>query len=182
MGARDREWALVDRCRAGEARAWEELLPYYREHLVHFARGRVGQLDSEDMAQEALLDAWRRIQEYDPVRVRLGSWLKLLAWGRCSNHRRTADALRRSSPCEIEEWMEPALDAVSPHVDARDVLRRLPAMIEQLSCRERQAIEGVMRDEEQHVTASRCRTISRTISSALASARRKLRGMTLSHK
>ena len=177
MSARDRERALVERCQAGDSSAWEELVPYYRDHLVRYATACAGPLDAEDLAQEALLDAWRRIREYDPGRIRLGSWLQILARGRCSAHRRKADALHRGS-CEFEDWMEKGYEPVTSEVEARDILGQLGEMIQQLSPREKQAIEGVLDGEAQHVMAQRCGSTRKSLSMALTGARRKLRGMT----
>lgn len=171
--AKEREVHLVRRCQAGDARAWDELVPFYLEHLVRYTASQVGSMDAEDLAQEALIDVWRRIRDYEPERVRLGSWMRLLARGRCFNSRRKADALHR--PCSsLEEWMEPFVDGVA-QVEAQVELKRLSEAMEALPSSQRTAFEATLWYDTMDEAATDMGCRRGTLSQRLTVARRRLR-------
>lgn len=64
----------LERARAGDAVAFEELIePHRRELLVHCYRTLGSLQDAEDVLQEVLLSAWRALDRFDGRSLR--AWL-----------------------------------------------------------------------------------------------------------
>jgi RNA polymerase sigma-70 factor, ECF subfamily len=114
------EAALLAAARTGDERAFAQLTsPYRRELQVHCYR-MVGSLhDAEDLVQETMLRAWRRLGGFEE-RTSLRRWLYRIATNACLN------ALEREprpllypageEPPAIArvEWLEPYPDALLP--------------------------------------------------------------------
>jgi RNA polymerase sigma-70 factor (ECF subfamily) len=85
---------LLDRARAGERAAWEELLRQLRPIIRALARRRVhGDNDASDLAQDVLLRMERAFAKF-----RGRSIAQLLAWARSIMRRRLVDDYRRRTP------------------------------------------------------------------------------------
>jgi RNA polymerase sigma-70 factor (TIGR02960 family) len=134
---------LLDRARAGDGPAFQELTEPYRHELqVHCYRMLGSVQDAEDVLQESLLAAWRGLGGFEG-RASLRSWLYRIATNRCLNALR-ADARRPSErPTYVPEvplpeptrrgdpsWLEPFPDVLldrlpeaSPGPEARYELR-----------------------------------------------------------
>lgn len=91
---------LLQRCLAGEARAWEEWIgrfgPVIHRSVARAMRRYTGSApgdDTSDATQEVLLrllrDDCRLLRTYDPSRARLETWLAVVS------HSTTVDLLRR---------------------------------------------------------------------------------------
>jgi RNA polymerase sigma-70 factor (ECF subfamily) len=99
----DESLRLLDRARAGDAAAVEQLLTRHRPFLVHVIDARLDQrlrarLDPSDVVQEAQMEAHRRIQDYldEPV-LPFRLWLRRIAYDRLVMlQRRHSGAARRS--------------------------------------------------------------------------------------
>jgi RNA polymerase sigma-70 factor (ECF subfamily) len=85
--------SLVRAARAGDDRAYGEVVECCWDGLVRFARSMVGEADAEDMVQECLVRAWRELPQLrDDDRFR--AWLttavfrRSLRWKRWSLWRR----------------------------------------------------------------------------------------------
>lgn len=71
---------LVRRCRAGDSRAWEEIVHSYARRVYNLAyrfNGRHEQ--SEDLTQEVFVRVYRSLDQYDPEAGDLSNWLMRLA-------------------------------------------------------------------------------------------------------
>jgi RNA polymerase sigma-70 factor (ECF subfamily) len=111
--------AVLSRARAGDEHAFGELTaPFRRELLLHCYRMLGSLQDAEDALQEALVSAWRGLEQYEG-RASLRSWLYSIATNRCLNFLR--DASRRPQrgvpftpppPTRMGEvsWLEPYPD------------------------------------------------------------------------
>src|SRR5580700_5018862 len=132
-GEIDWEAGLVQRARAGDARAFERI---YREHS-----GRVYGLClrmtrdvhlAEDCVQETFINAWRALARFE-TRSSLGTWLHRIAVNACLSKRRKGAAVEPlpdddegemsdwtlETPVEVRE-IEAAIDALPD--GARDAL------------------------------------------------------------
>jgi len=88
--------------------SWAMLTRRYEDRLLHFLWHRTPQpADAEDLCQETLLRAWRKIDQFDPAR-RFAAWLFTIA------ARLAVDAHRRRGnrpPSTVRETsMDPAPD------------------------------------------------------------------------
>jgi RNA polymerase sigma-70 factor (ECF subfamily) len=99
---------LLERLRAGDARAAAELFARYRDRLYRMVRLRLdrrlqGRVDPSDVLQEAYLDVARRLPEYlaDPA-VPLYLWLRFLTGQRLlALHRHHLGAQMRDAGQEV---------------------------------------------------------------------------------
>jgi RNA polymerase sigma-70 factor, ECF subfamily len=94
---------VLDRARAGDGDAFRELTdPFRRELQLHCYRILGSVQDAEDMVQETLLAAWRRLEQFE-ARSSLRAWLYRIATNRCLNVLRG----RRRRPREVPAMVEP---------------------------------------------------------------------------
>jgi RNA polymerase sigma-70 factor (ECF subfamily) len=113
---------LIDRARAGDPAAFEQLVdPYRREIQVHCYRILGSVADAEDAVQEALVAAWRGLGGYEG-RASIRTWLYRVATNRCLNMLRAAKRRTRADvralavpapePTRLGEivWLEPYPD------------------------------------------------------------------------
>jgi RNA polymerase sigma-70 factor (ECF subfamily) len=115
---------LIERARAGEGDAFQELIePYRRELQVHCYRMLGSLQDAEDALQETLTAAWQGLGGFEE-RASLRTWLYRIATNRCLNARRSV--MRRPAkewdiaeyeppePTRFGEivWLEPFPDAL----------------------------------------------------------------------
>jgi RNA polymerase sigma-70 factor, ECF subfamily len=99
------EGALVEAARAGDERAFGELVEPYRRALEVHCYRMLGSLhDAEDVSQEALLKAWRSLDRFER-RASLRTWLYRIATNACLD--------------ELERRRRRAEVAVDPYPDAR---------------------------------------------------------------
>ena len=99
------ESALVEAARAGDERAFGELVDPYRRALEVHCYRMLGSLhDAEDVAQEAMLKAWRSLDRFER-RSSLQTWLYRIATNACLD-----ELARRPRRAEV---------AIDPYPDAR---------------------------------------------------------------
>jgi RNA polymerase sigma-70 factor (ECF subfamily) len=103
--------SLVRRAQAGSAEAFGELVARYESPLYNFLLRRTSSAeDAEDVAQEAFVRAWRKIDSYDP-RWSFSTWLFTLA-------RRLAASRGRAARSSLPPANDPgALDGVAVQAD-----------------------------------------------------------------
>jgi len=71
---------LVRRCRAGDSRAWEEIVHSYARRVYNLAFRFSGRHDhSEDLTQEVFVRVYRSLDQYDSSSGDLSNWLMRLA-------------------------------------------------------------------------------------------------------
>ena len=115
---------LLERARAGDGQAFQELIePYRRELQVHCYRMLGSLQDAEDVLQETLMAAWQGIGGFEE-RASIRTWLYRIATNRCLNARRSASrrpakewdiaAYQPPEPTRLGEivWLEPFPDAL----------------------------------------------------------------------
>jgi RNA polymerase sigma-70 factor, ECF subfamily len=99
------EYALLAAAQSGDERAFRELVEPYRRALEVHCYRMLGSLhDAEDVAQEALLKAWRSLGGFER-RASVATWLYRIATNACLD--------------EIERRPRRAEPAIDPYPDAR---------------------------------------------------------------
>jgi RNA polymerase sigma-70 factor, ECF subfamily len=129
--AADRE--LVERCKAGDLGAFEELYRQHAGRLFGLASRMLGNpSDAEDLLQEIFLSAHRKLDSFRGESA-LGTWLYRLAMNQCLDYLRSraARSSQVTDPLDDEPgWYEPgrrglAEQAVSK-MDLERALAKLP--------------------------------------------------------
>lgn len=127
--SRAEELALVERCRQGDAAAFEAIYRAHARRLYSVACRMVGNpADAEDLLQEIFLAAHRKLEGFRGESA-LGTWLYRLATNSCLDHLRSRAAKTGQVTHTIDD--EPALaDAGSRRlaeqaVDRMDLERAL---------------------------------------------------------
>jgi len=124
------ERILVERALGGDASAFGELAERFWPQLVRLARvALAGAPEAEDVAQEALLTAWR---DRDALRraESFAAWLRRIAW------RRALKAARRRP----EIPLEPVLETISGEPVPADARMDVERLLRRLTPRERAVV------------------------------------------
>lgn len=88
-GSKEALLALVERCTAGDQRAFSALYDFYAGGLYRLAYSiLLDRQDAEDVLQEAFIYAFRSMHRYDPARGEFHTWLYTITVSRCRNLRR----------------------------------------------------------------------------------------------
>jgi RNA polymerase sigma-70 factor (ECF subfamily) len=118
--------ADVAAARSGDQRAFGHLIEARWNRLVRLARSIVGDVDAEDVAQEACLACWRKLSQLaDPARF--DSWLMRSVF-RCAVRRARWQRLRNALMRTSNFGLRTSDDALNPSSDVFvwQVLSRLP--------------------------------------------------------
>jgi RNA polymerase sigma-70 factor (ECF subfamily) len=139
----DPEAVLLDRLRAGDEAAFEQLVRQHQESLVRFAHRLVGDLDeASDIAQETFISAFERIADFRGGST-LYTWLYRIAYNQAISllrRRRVRRFLRLDREEEFTEGVELQLVAegdAATRVEEAELLRHIEAAIETLPPRQR---------------------------------------------
>jgi len=103
---------LVEQARQGDARAFEQLAREVERPLYRHAVRMVGQVDAEDVVQDALLSAWRSLSSFEGSSFR--AWIFRIATNRALDRlrsRRRHPEVPLDPPTEEDNdrsWAEPA--------------------------------------------------------------------------
>ncbi len=190
--------ALVRRCVAGEASAWDDLV---RRHVdvLHAAAVRLlgSGADAEDAVQAVFLRLWqdgrRRLAQFQG-RSRLSTWLVAVVQREALDRLRSRplaaravsldparDALARS-PAACNGHAEKAPGATRPEADLeeRDAFAALLDRVDHLPPRDRLLVRLVYVDERPYREVALCLAVpENSISPWLTRARQRLRGLLL---
>ncbi len=101
---------LILRARRGETDAFGELVQRYQAAVFNVCYRLMGERrEAEDMAQEAFIRAYTRLESYDPTRP-FGPWMRRVAANLCLNR---LEMLPAAQP-EIDEERDPDDPAQRP--------------------------------------------------------------------
>lgn len=115
----DRIDTLLDRCRRGDALAWEELVRTYQGRVYGLAlRYLKNPEEARDVAQEAFVRVYRGLDGFDGRRPFPG-WLLLVTRNLCIDHVRRRAARPPVDDVPVEPGSEPAASTPSAE-DALD--------------------------------------------------------------
>ena len=182
---------LIDRARRGEAGAFEDLARIVEAPLYRHVYRILGNVDAEDVVQDALISAWRSIASFEGSSFR--AWVFRIATNRAIDvvrARRRRGELPLEPPEDAEvEWAEPVASTPDPVEIAgqgealkvvEEALKAIPA--EQGAALMLRDIEGFSYEEIAHITASEIGTVKSRIHRARVSVRNALvsRGWTSS--
>jgi RNA polymerase sigma factor (sigma-70 family) len=107
---------LVRRARAGDQRAFSQLMARHKHWVYRFVRRYVGDADEAyDVVQDAFVSAMSNLHRYDPERP-FDVWLRRIALNKCRDKARRetvrrAFGLSRRGPEETEAVADPAAGA-----------------------------------------------------------------------
>jgi RNA polymerase sigma-70 factor (ECF subfamily) len=132
------EDALIDRARAGDARAFEEIVRTYQRPVYGLAmRFLRDHDDADDVAQKTFLRAWDHLKEFEG-RSQLKTWLLRICMNLCKNHHRD----RRRFVDVDPESVEPTEDAVGAgRLEYEERLDRLREAVAALPEKQRKTVE-----------------------------------------
>lgn len=164
---------LIERARAGDTRAFEELARREERALYRHAVRIVGTTsDAEDVVQDALFSAWRSIASFQGVSFR--AWLFRIATNRALDHLRSRK--RRPElpldPPEDEDvtWAEPPAPGpdLAQLAGDREALAVVESALETLPAEQRTAlllrdVEGFAYDEISVITSVEIGTVKSRI-------------------
>ncbi len=113
------ETDLIARAVQGDEEALAALYNRHAPALYRLAYGLLGDAeDAEEVVQDALAYALRRLDHYDPTRSAFTTWLHTITVSRCRNKRR-----RRWLPSlRLADWLERGRDLPDPDADLEAVV------------------------------------------------------------
>ena len=130
---------LLLRARRGETEAFGEIVRRYQTAVFNVCYRLMGERrEAEDMAQEAFIRAYGRLESYDPARP-FGPWVRRVAANLCLNRLET---LPPSQP-ELDEERDPDDPSQQPeHItEQRDEAERLRLALVSLPAHYRVVLE-----------------------------------------
>ena len=133
---------LVDRARAGNTAAFEELVERHRDAVYRAALAALGNdADAEDVAQEALVLAYRRIGQFrGDASVR--TWMVSIGWRLSLSRRRTLSwrLKRMLAPADELNGMPSATPGPEAILQSRQGVEAMKRLIRGLSPKLRDAL------------------------------------------
>lgn len=100
-GARDAEAELVERAKASDRAAWDEIFDRNYQRVFMFVFCRVGdRTATEDLAADVFVEAWRGMRHFEYRGVPLIAWLYRIA------HNVTADFLKKRNRVQTQTLEE----------------------------------------------------------------------------
>jgi RNA polymerase sigma-70 factor (ECF subfamily) len=165
---------LVERCRAGDAEAFETLYRQHASRMYTLACRMAGSPDDgEDLLQEIFLQAHRKLASFKGDSA-IGTWLYRLAVNHCLDYVRSRQAKmnKLTETLDGEHSFEPAARRDTPiaRLDLERAIERLPE-----GCREAFVLHDVEGFDHKQV-ASLLGIAEGTSKSQVFKARMKLRG------
>jgi RNA polymerase sigma-70 factor (ECF subfamily) len=141
MSDQERDRLCVERMRAGDARALEEL---YDRHngLLYSVVLRIVRSpgDAEEVLQEAWLQIWRGAATYNAARGTVGAWLVTVARSRGIDRIRSEGSRQRAETAVGVDPPPPTEDA-SANAAHRQMSERVGRALEKLGPQHRQVVE-----------------------------------------
>ena len=116
------EARLVERAKAQDEKAFEQIMNLYADRLYNYILRMVGNAtDAEDLVQETFLRAYQGLPNFDG-RASLGTWLYRIATNLCIDHRRrrarrvptVSYSLQEDENGEPAEWDIPDYHTPNP--------------------------------------------------------------------
>ena len=148
--------ALIRRCKAGDAVAWEELVRGYNRRIYNICYRFTGSPDqAEDLTQEVFVRMFRTLESYDPDKAAFMTWLTTLTRNllvdnfRKNKYDRATDSLESNvagnedGPTLGEQIRDTAI-APDEKLHSRETKEMVHAALQKLSPELREAV--ILRD------------------------------------
>jgi len=137
----DRDRTCMERLRAGDLRALEELYDRHSPLLFSLVARIVGSgHDAEEVLQDTWLQVWKRADAYDPARAPVGAWLLTVARSRAIDRYRSRASRQRAEQSAGADAPEASGETPDPAV--RSQLRaRVVEALATLGPQQREALE-----------------------------------------
>lgn len=148
--------ALVRRCVAGEADAWEQIVQGYSRRIYNICYRFAGsQSDAEDLTQDVFIKVYRTLSSYDAAKAGFNTWITtvtrnlLVDHFRRTKNDRSTDSLDDSGTegderMALSEQIEDAGPSPQMHVERRETSETVQAALQKLSPELREAV--ILRD------------------------------------
>jgi RNA polymerase sigma-70 factor (ECF subfamily) len=141
MSDRDQDSSRMDRVRAGDPRALEELYDRHNGLLYSLVMRIVRRApDAEEVLQEAWLQIWRGAATYNASRGAVGAWLVTVARSRAIDRIRSEGSRQRAEQAAGVDPPAPTEDA-SANAAHRQMSERVSRALDQLGSQHRQVLE-----------------------------------------
>lgn len=142
MSDQDDDRSCMDRVRAGDMRALEELYDRYSGLLYSAALRILGRpADAEEALQEAWLQAWNRADSFDPARGAVPAWLLTLARSRAIDRLRTRASRQRVEQVVADDPPVQTIEEPPATVEQRQLQQKVVAALDTLGPQQRQVLE-----------------------------------------
>ncbi len=148
--------ALVRRCVAGDAVAWEELVRQYQRRIYSICYRFTGSSDeAEDLTQDVFIRMYRTLNSYDGTRASFMTWLATMTRNLLVDHfrkskmERVTDSLESSSSEEpdglsLGEQLRDAHAGPAERLASRETREQVHVALQRLSPELREAV--ILRD------------------------------------
>lgn len=116
----DPDWALVEECRLGSARAFDTLVKRYKDRVYNVAYRFVGNHeDAQDIAQEAFIRAYKGIEAFKGT-SKVYTWLYSITGNLARNKLRDANRKGRNMGSSLEALQEKAPDVAQAYASTTE--------------------------------------------------------------
>lgn len=134
---------LLRRLRRGDARAFAQLVDYYKDMVINLVSRMLGKpTDAEDLAQEVFLRVWKGLPKFRGD-AKLSTWIYRITINLCIAHGKTARARAQFLPAdEPAIWVHPHMHtkADNPYAEEAPLKAKLAELIPQMPEKYRTAI------------------------------------------
>ncbi len=128
---------IVNRCRTGDAAAWESVVREYSRRIYSLAYRFTARHESaEDLTQEVFIRIYRSLDQYDPALGDLANWLMRLARNLIIDDYRKRQRQPADSSDDLENHMHhlrAELDSPQRRMERHERQLQVQAAIEKLS-------------------------------------------------
>jgi RNA polymerase sigma-70 factor (ECF subfamily) len=142
MSDQEQDRSCMERIRAGDTRALEELYDRHSGLLYSAALRIVGRAaDAEEVLQEAWLQAWNRAESYDAGRGAVAAWLLTLVRSRAIDRLRSRASRQRVEQAVADRPSPQAVEEPPATVAQRQLHERVMTALAALGPQQRQVLE-----------------------------------------
>jgi len=148
--------ALVRRCVAGDADAWEEIVRSYNRRIYNVCYRFTGSADSaEDLAQEVFIKMYRTLDSYVPEKGAFTTWIMTMTRNLLVDHYRKAKQDRVTDSLDagitededavpLSDRIEDSAPSADDRIQRRETQEMVQKAIQKLSPELREAV--ILRD------------------------------------